>query len=115
MRESPPRSGLSTGFKVKRAIIKTLTRRHLALQIIMRPKRTIVLRSEKTAIMRNITVSVTDETYRQARIFAAEHNTSVSAAVQYMLENVRKILRLHKPPERTRRVQNSGVPLPPPL
>jgi hypothetical protein len=31
-----------------------------------------------------------------------------------MLENVRTILRVHKPPKRTRRVRNSGVPLPPP-
>jgi plasmid stability protein len=32
--------------------------------------------------MKNITVSVDDETYRQARIKAAERNTSVSALVR---------------------------------
>ena len=38
--------------------------------------------------MKNITVSVHDETYRQARIWAAENNTSVSAAVEYMVDDL---------------------------
>ena len=35
--------------------------------------------------MKNITVSVDDETYRRARIAAAEHDTSVSALVKQFL------------------------------
>jgi plasmid stability protein len=35
--------------------------------------------------MRNITVTVDDETYRQARIKAAERDTSVSALVKQFL------------------------------
>ena len=35
--------------------------------------------------MKNITVSVDDETYRQARIKAAERDTSVSALVKQFL------------------------------
>ena len=38
--------------------------------------------------MRNITVSVDDETYRQARIRAAEAETSVSALVRGFLEEL---------------------------
>lgn len=38
--------------------------------------------------MRNITVSVDDETYRRARIKAAEANTSVSALVKRFLSQV---------------------------
>ncbi len=35
--------------------------------------------------MKNITLSLDDETYRQARIRAAEQNTSVSALVKQLL------------------------------
>ena len=35
--------------------------------------------------MRNITVTVDDETYKRARIVAAEHDTSVSALVKTYL------------------------------
>jgi plasmid stability protein len=35
--------------------------------------------------MKNITVSVDDETYRRARIKAAEHDTSISALVRKFL------------------------------
>ncbi len=38
--------------------------------------------------MKNITVSIDDETYRQARIKAAEQNTSVSALVREFLKHV---------------------------
>ncbi len=38
--------------------------------------------------MRNITVSVDDETYRQARIRAAEMDTSVSALVRDYLQEL---------------------------
>jgi hypothetical protein len=63
--------------------------------------------------MRNITVSITDEVYRQARIWAAENNTSISAAVEYMLENVRSILNARKPPSQPRRGNRFPVPPPP--
>jgi len=38
--------------------------------------------------MKNITVSVDDETYRTARIRAAEHDTSVSAMVREFLQDI---------------------------
>jgi plasmid stability protein len=38
--------------------------------------------------MKNITVSLDDETYRRARIHAAEHGTSVSAMVKQFLVEV---------------------------
>ncbi len=38
--------------------------------------------------MRNITVSVSDETYIQARIWAAQRDTSVTAIVQYLLQTL---------------------------
>ena len=38
--------------------------------------------------MKNITVSIDDETYRQARVKAAENGTSVSALVRGFLEQV---------------------------
>ena len=59
---------------------------------------------------RNITVSVSEQTHREARLWAAENNTSVSAAVQYMLENVRTILSVRKPLRRPRRNNRFEVP-----
>jgi plasmid stability protein len=38
--------------------------------------------------MRNITVNIPDETYRRARIWAAQRDTSVSAVVNYLLETL---------------------------
>ena len=38
--------------------------------------------------MRNITVAVDDETYRRARVAAAERDTSVSALVKGFLEQL---------------------------
>lgn len=38
--------------------------------------------------MKNITVSVDDETYHRARVWAAEQRTSVSAVVRRMLNEV---------------------------
>ena len=62
---------------------------------------------------RNITVSVSEQTWREARIWAAENNTSLSAAVEYVLENVRTILSVRKPPRRPRR--NNRFEIPPEL
>lgn len=38
--------------------------------------------------MKNITVTVHDETYRQARVWAAKENTTVSALVRLFLESL---------------------------
>jgi hypothetical protein len=35
---------------------------------------------------KNITVTVSHGTYRKARIWAAKHNTSVSATVEFLLD-----------------------------
>jgi hypothetical protein len=44
--------------------------------------------------MRNITVAVSDDSYRQARIWAAKNDTSVSAAVQDLLLDLPRLARL---------------------
>lgn len=41
--------------------------------------------------MKNITVAVDDDTYRMARVFAAEHDTSVSALVRDYLARLAKV------------------------
>ena len=46
--------------------------------------------------MKNITVSVSDDTYRQARIWAAKNDTSVSATVQDLLSNLPGLMRVAK-------------------
>ncbi|MGA2217278.1 MAG: hypothetical protein ABSG51_04280 [Terracidiphilus sp.] len=38
--------------------------------------------------MKNITVSVNDKAYHDARVFAAKRDTSVSAIVTYVLQNL---------------------------
>lgn len=38
--------------------------------------------------MRNITVAVSDSTYRNARIWAANHDCSISSVVQYCIERL---------------------------
>ncbi len=43
--------------------------------------------------MRNITVNIPDETYRRARIWAAQRDTSVSAVVNYLLETLPSLKR----------------------
>ncbi|MGB6742998.1 MAG: hypothetical protein WBE38_05005 [Terracidiphilus sp.] len=41
--------------------------------------------------MPNITVTVSESAYRKARVWAAEHNTSVSAVVQYCIERLPRL------------------------
>jgi len=41
--------------------------------------------------MRNITVAVSDTAYRDARVWAARHDTSISAAVQYLIERLPRL------------------------
>jgi hypothetical protein len=43
--------------------------------------------------MRNITVSVPDDVYTAARMYAARHNTSVSAVVGQFLFSLRTVAR----------------------
>jgi hypothetical protein len=50
--------------------------------------------------MKNITVSVDEETYRRARIWAAERGTSVSAVVKCILTTLPA--RTYSPPRRHR-------------
>ena len=47
--------------------------------------------------MKNITVSVPDETYRSARVWAARRDTSVSAVVGYLLQTLPGIQRAKHP------------------
>jgi len=53
--------------------------------------------------MRNITVTVSEETYRKARVWAAELDTSVSALVRDFLE---KVAHTESDFERRRRLQD---------
>jgi hypothetical protein len=39
--------------------------------------------------VKNVTISIPDEAYRDARIYAAENNTSVSALVREIMVNLR--------------------------
>jgi hypothetical protein len=43
--------------------------------------------------MRNITVSVTDQAYRRARVWAAERDASLSRIVQYLIETLPTVSR----------------------
>jgi hypothetical protein len=47
----------------------------------------------KGATMRNITVAISDDSYRKARIWAAKNDTSVSAVVQDLLQNLPALAR----------------------
>jgi hypothetical protein len=42
--------------------------------------------------MRNITVSISDAQFHQARIWTAERDTSLSATVEYLLKNLPKVV-----------------------
>jgi hypothetical protein len=43
--------------------------------------------------MKNITVSVSDKSYREARVWAAQHDSSLSRVVQYLIETLPGIRR----------------------
>jgi hypothetical protein len=65
------------------------------LPTITHPARTLgsrakFLRPFEVRIMRdkNITVTVSSEAYRQARIWAAQHDTSISAVVEYLIQTL---------------------------
>jgi hypothetical protein len=57
--------------------------------------------------MRNITVAVSDDSYRQARIWAAKNDTSVSAVAQDLLLNLPGLARVA-------RTFTAGLPTPTP-
>jgi hypothetical protein len=57
--------------------------------------------------MRNMTVAVSDDSYRQARIWAAKNDTSVSAVVQDLFLNLPGLARVA-------RSFTAGIPTPPP-
>jgi hypothetical protein len=48
--------------------------------------------------MKNITVSVPNQAHRQARVWAARRDTSISAVVKYMLERLPGLPRTPQPP-----------------
>ncbi len=63
--------------------------------------------------MRNITVSVSDETYIQARVWAAQRDTSVTAIVQYLLQTLPSVTKAARAfPVRDH--EASDTPPPPP-
>ena len=63
--------------------------------------------------MRNITVSVSDETYIQARVWAAQRETSVSAIVQHLLQTLPSVTRAARAfPVRTPKTSDTPTPLP---
>jgi hypothetical protein len=43
--------------------------------------------------MKNITVTVSDKSYREARVWAAQHDSSLSRIVQYLIETLPGIRR----------------------
>ncbi len=49
-------------------------------------------------MMKKITVAVHETTYRQARVWAAEHDASLSAVVAYLLETLPGIPRAFPAP-----------------
>jgi len=67
--------------------------------------------------VRNITVAVTPELYRQTRLLAAEYDTTVTALVAYLLERMPYALKASRfpvgGPPATPKVSPSDLPLPP--
>lgn len=65
--------------------------------------------------MRNITVTVPDDVYRRARVWAAERDTSLSAVVKYLLETMPGIKRANLAfPARNSNTPNALSPTPNP-
>jgi len=59
--------------------------------------------------MKNITVSVDDDVYRRARVYAAEQGTSVSAVVRRLLECVSAEETKHERLKRLERETVAGI------
>jgi len=65
--------------------------------------------------MRNITVTIPDDAYLRARVWAAEHDTSLSAVVKYLLETLPGIKRSNLAfPARNSNPANTSAPSPTP-
>ena len=65
--------------------------------------------------MKDITVCVPDETYRRARVWAAERETSVSRVVAYLLEtlpNIKRVTRRFPVPDQPVASPNALAPDP---
>ncbi len=63
--------------------------------------------------MRNITVSVSDETYIQARVWAAQRDTSVTAIVQYLLQTLPSVTKAARAfPVRDHETSDTPTPSP---
>ena len=74
--------------------IITLSRRTISIRDReMPPAYSRTIRPEAMERTRNITVCVSESTYHQARVWAAQRGTSVSAAVQFLLENLSAVSR----------------------
>lgn len=60
--------------------------------------------------MKNITVTIPDDSYTRARVWAAERDTSISAVVRHILETLPGIKRASK----AFPISNKLAPAPPP-
>jgi predicted CopG family antitoxin len=61
--------------------------------------------------MRNITVTIPDDVYTRARVWAAERDMSVSAVVKYLLETMPGIKRSNQAfPARNSNTINTSAP-----
>jgi hypothetical protein len=63
--------------------------------------------------MKNITVSLHEDTYRQAKVFAALNDTTVSSLVREFLESLDDSPNLHPDLLETEEDPEMGTPLPP--
>jgi hypothetical protein len=66
--------------------------------------------------MRNITVTIDDDSYTRARVWAAQRDTSVSAVVRYILETMPGVPRAVKafPLANSYRIKAKPAPVLPP-
>lgn len=60
--------------------------------------------------MKNITITIPDETYRLARVWAAERSTSVSKVVAYVLQTLPNHPRANKQFPNPKQIPSSGNP-----
>jgi hypothetical protein len=68
--------------------------------------------------MPNITVTVSEDVYRNARVWAAQHDTSISAIVQYCIERMPGLPIAQRAAaaiaRRPKEIEKTGNPPPPP-
>ncbi len=75
---------------------------NLPEKVLARSKNTLTTDHWKGPAMRNITVSIPDNTYNRARVYAARHDTSVSAIVAHLLDKIPSFSAHFNQPERAR-------------